>query len=871
MQPAIQPRPDHDRKCSGFHFHRAILIALMISLGIGMSAPAQQRSRFTPRLRPAPAPTALSPNEEEKPVVRAEPVPGAPEVRQGEELPPEAPRPLDQNPLPVRKALVIEEDPGKKDPPPPPPPITPSSDRNEPLEYANLLFSYEQYDLAILQYEKYTYEHPGEPGSDAAWYRLGECYLKRNDKAKAESSYRNQLRFFPRGDFAPAGAYRLGALCYERDDFRTAEMNFHIAEVGTAQPEIKLSAAYHRARCHEELGRPAQAEAIFAALAKTKEDNPYYEASLIHLARIALDKNRPEEALRRFNELAHDASNPAFRAEALVKSGLLLSDSGDTEKAAEALDKALKLEGSHEEWKRLAYYALIQNHYNAGEYEKVITTFKAGGQELEDKTRAKLLLMVGNAYRNLEQYADAISAYIDVERYYPEYTEGQEAGYRKLLCFHDRNDPELIPYIDFYVSMQREISPGLRYIDMALMLKAETLFAEGKYAEAASAYGEVRPSNIPGELRPARLYKLGWSLGESGSPAEAVRALDSFIVLSPNDDLAPSAYAQRGASHKALQENDAAIADFMKVTSKFPRSDAAEFAWQQLALTYGENRNLEKMIVAFESLLENFPETKAAAEACYWIGYGKFELKQFEEALAPLAKARELDAGNYHERATLRTILSLYYLEDSENLEREVDDFLASKPEISVPNQVIAWLGIELYSLEKYASSERFLTMASDPEHPKQTKSLIWSQLGKARIEVGKYDEAVAAIDFYLDTLTKPSERARALLDKSIAQLGMKKFDASLETAREALAIEKQGRVNAMIRMHLGDIAMGRDRYEDAAREYIIISEIFLDPEITPRAMIKAAKALEKSGDKAKADAIRSDLRKQFPDFKIVG
>ena len=794
------------------------------------------------------------------PILRAIPIP---QIRKAERIPENTPSPLDQTPMPILKAIVIEDAPEKKIPPPAPGLTSTSKDQ---LEYANLVYTYEHYDLAVHQYEKFIADHPADPGVEEARYRLGESYLKLKKEEQAETSYRDQLRLFPRGTFAPAGAYRLGSLRYGQGDYETAELNFGIAATNSEQHEIKLASSFYRACSLDALGRNAESNALYASLEKDKKDNPYRDAAQLYLARHAFDSDRTAEALKRFSALAESSTSPAIVAESLVKAGLLHSDEGRSKEADAFLTKALEIEEG-QQWKSVAFFALIQNKYTIGDYEGVVTTYKDGFEELPDQSRAKMLLMAGNAYRNLSDHERAIETYSLVEKHFPEYLEGQEAGYRKLLCYHDTADPELPAHIDSYVETQRDLAPEVSYIDMALMLKAENLFAKADYPGAAAAYSEVRASNILPNLRPSRLYKLGWSLTESGDAARAVGTLTDFIILNPTDPLAPSALAQRAISYKALRNPTAAIGDLQRIVSVFPKTDAAEFAWQQLALLHGQNREMEEMITAFTSLIENFPNTRGAAEAWYWIGYAHFELKQYREAIEPLTKARNLDAGSYQQRATLRSILAYFHLQDAENLQREVEIFLESKPEISIPSQVLVWLGLDLFSHDKFVDSERFLNMSANHEDPSLTKGEVWSHLGKARIELGKYDEAIEALDQYMTTLNKPSSKAKALLDKSIAQLGLKVHDEALETARGALTLEKQGRTNALIRMHLGDIAMSRQLYDDAAREYIIISEIFLDPELTPRAMSKAADAVEKAGNTEKAESIRANLRVQFPNF----
>ena len=47
-----------------------------------------------------------------------------------------------------------------------------------------------------------------------------------------------------------------------------------------------------------------------------------------------------------------------------------------------------------------------------------------------------------------------------------------------------------------------------------------------------------------------------------------------------------------------------------------------------------------------------------------------------------------------------------------------------------------------------------------------------------------------------------------------------------------------------------------------------MISQIFVDPEITPEALTKASLVLEKLGDQTKADALRKQLASKYPSYK---
>ncbi|MEM8953457.1 MAG: tetratricopeptide repeat protein [Verrucomicrobiota bacterium] len=842
--------------------------------------------RFLPFLDDKQQPA--QPTYNNPPATPASPAPAAsPPVRRAVPIgdPYGTPQPADLNPTPIRKPEIINPATGTPAPatsPPParlPPPPT-SSQGDASFEYANMVYSYKYYDLAVRQYTQYLQENPQNPNAEAAWYRLGESYTKLRDEAKAEECYRTLIRYFPQGDFAGAASYRLADISYRNGDYRTAARNFQIAEGRATQPEIKLSAAYYRARSLEQLGDTRAAVSIFQDLAQETENNPYGAPSMLFLARLSADGNDKQNALEQFQAIKEAATSPAIEAEATYTLASLNSELGDKEKALELYEEVLANDNPANSFRPLAFFALILNQYNAGKYDEVIETYKTGAFDLDDAARAKLLLMVGNSYRNLEKYTDAVQVYNVVEKYYGHTAEGQEAGYRRLLCFHDFGDPNLADYVDFYVSQQQANAPNLPYIDNAQILKAEYLFNQALtlendggdpqplYLAAAGAYASARPQNLSDELKAARFFRQGWSLAESGQARQAIDSLTEFIVSFRDDPKVPNALAKRALAYKSLQDTTSALGDLKRITDDFPESPIAEFAYQQTALIHGQQRNLQEMVNAFTLLLENFPESKGAAEAQFWIGYGNFELENYEQAINPLDAARKADSVEYHDRATPLIIRSHYNLKQVDPLKKEVSDFLEIKSRASVPPQVLAWLGGQLHERGEYGDAERFLAAASDPENPERTEPGVWQTLAKTRIQLEKYDDAINAVDFYLAAAENNAARARALLDKAVALSGLERYSEAVVAAEEALDLEKQGRVNALARIQLGDIAMAQDLPDEAIKHYTIVSQLFVDPEITPLAIDKTANAYEAAGNIIKAKELRTQRQTKFPEYE---
>jgi TolA-binding protein len=287
------------------------------------------------------------------------------------------------------------------------------------------------------------------------------------------------------------------------------------------------------------------------------------------------------------------------------------------------------------------------------------------------------------------------------------------------------------------------------------------------------------------------------------------------------------------------------------------------------------------MIQAYRDLLAKFPETEGAGEAHYWIGIGEFDLQRYREALAELLKAREKDPS-LDDKATLRIVISQYHLEDIPQLAIETRRYLENAPAVPkdqpegvepakrtpIPPQILEYLGRKLAEAKEWTDAEFFLTALTDPEQPDKTTASVWRLIGDCRAKLKKHAGAIEAFDQFLVQTERPSERASAYLARGVAQLCLRDFEAARNSAQESLRSQKEGRTNAEARLLLGDVSAANGNLEEAAKEYLVVSQIFMDPEITPKALTKAINAYRTLGNQAKAQELTQELSAGYPDYK---
>ncbi len=755
------------------------------------------------------------------------------------------------------------------------------------FEYATLCYSQKDYQIAIKPYQEYTRLYPRGSHAAEAWFRLGECYLKTGQDEDARRAYNEVLTRFPKNECASSAAYRLGAFAYNAREFARAASYFESCAKLSTEATVKLAAVYNTALAYKQAGEKKKSLAAYKAVVAIKDENAYREAALGEVASAALEAGRKDEALDSFNEIIAMTKDEAVLGDALIKSGLILNETGKNEPALKNFKRAAAIAQLPRETRGIAVFGLIQGYYGKGDYAAVVDTYIANATTLpSEDLRPKLLLIVGNAQKQRQSYRQAIELYLLVEKQFPDAPEALEAGYQKLLCFYQLADKDIPQFTQGFEERYADRYKNHEFILMARLIRADWYFGKADYTHAAEAFVGVETKRIPQKVRPGVLYKKGFAEAEAGKYNDAIASLTEFINESPKDANIPAALAQRGVSNKAVRAFDKALADFATIIKDHSSSTAAEMAYYQSGLIKAETRDTAGMIADFEALVSKYPESAAAGDACFQIGRGYFELKtkdSYAKALAPLHKAIELDAKKWLDKASQLLIACQYLREDLDGLAKEVDVYLNARKDAVISPEVLSSLGFRYYQRNNFRASARYLTKASTPENPDETDPQVWDYLGLAELENGNFENSIRAFDYYLSKSPEGAGRARALLGKGRALLALGKFEEATQSAADSLLFVKEGKIHAQLQLLQGDIALAHGdslaaanekasaivEWKKAAGNYVVVSQIFVDPQITPEALEKSASVLEKLGEKEKAESLRKQLAGKYPNYKL--
>ncbi len=801
----------------------------------------QQVPRAIPVATPVPAPT---------PVPVATPIPVATPVASGNSFTDEPYRPPARPPA---EATADEDGEGSIR-------IGPGASQSpgtEALDLANSLYARKMYDLAIPEYERFLISsESGSTGRDAAMFRVAECHRMLGNAEAARAGYERLVMEFQKGEFAGSGAYRLGEFLFGDKIYEAAAAQFETAAREAKDGEVRLTALYFAARSLDYQRRDAEAGDRYREIIAVEGKNPYRDHARMALAEIHLRAGAKDQALAAYEGIISDSKDSKMVLDAKVKAAALASESGQKDRAL-ALYREVLMDPAAGDLNPVAVMGVLRLSYQRSDYKAVVGL--AGDiAKLPDDKRAEALQLLAASYRQTGNNLDARRTYDILLKDFPDASGSDGAQFQRLVSLYSLKDKNLVAEIDAFLQKTTDSHDRTQ----ALLLKAETLFKNGDYAAAGQTYEALLGRDLEPATRADGTYKLAWCLAATGDHSGAVSVYSDFLSKFPDHKLAATALAQRAISKQENKAFDSAIEDFDQIAAKYPGTKEHELALQNKALILGQEKKYAEMGQAFDELLREFPKSAVAGQANFWLGWAAFEQKDYKKAIERLDAARKLDGKGYGERATLRIILAYYYLEDRAAVMREADGYKGG----NLPSEITLWLASHSIDEGNDAKAESLLLPLT--ANPAALPPDAWIQLAECQIRLGKFHEAAGPVDKFLATAREAGTRSRALLARSRVRLGLKQFDGASADADEALLLQPEGRLNAEGRLLQGDILNARGDYDAAARAYMTVSVLLNDPELTPRALQKAADAYKRANNRFESENALAELRKRFPDFQ---
>ncbi len=720
-------------------------------------------------------------------------------------------------------------------------------------------------------FSAYINEFPGNKRVEEAWYYCGVSFYQAGDKNNAKRCFSTLMNRFGQGKWAAAAAYTLAADHYHLREYAFAAPLFERFAANAPRPEDTSKGNIYAGNCYRLLGRDREAIAAYRKVVADPAGAIYKNQALLAIGHMTFKAGKLQEALDIFEEVASGRAVAKYRGEAALHAALTATRLDKTELAEKYLRYIIDTPGL-EDWRPDAQTALMENHYARKEYQEVLDLFRKSNLKAEGDKEAVRLMIAARAMMKLKRPAEASELFREIERLVkPENDLAFQASYYRLNCFFQIEGRHVVDQVDGFLQIYGKARPDDTRIHTAMLMKAETLFAEDKVAEAAKAYSGIEADLLSESNRPGFLYQRGWCLAQAGDPQGAIRSLSEFISKYPDDKRVYPAFVKRAMAYSEIGEPAKAVADFDRLTTdKKAPADLVSLAWLESARTRKKEGNVENMLVRYKGLLSQVDDLNdnLRAEANYWIGWGMVKTNSPKEASPFLNKARDLRPDAYSKHSGLLLALSHFAAQDPKNLAAEIDLAIKGDYVADVPDQAVQWSAMQSYQSGEFPTAARFFKLVANNDEPRLTPKEVWRYLAKSLIESGDAAAALPAVSNVLDVEEDPSWKADALLDRARALYDLKRYGESRKSADEALLLRPQGRTSAHLLIVSGDLYVQEGNLGKAAADYLKVIGFHEDQDLKPMALHKMAAVMESQKKPDEAARYRTQLANEFPNWK---
>ncbi len=724
------------------------------------------------------------------------------------------------------------------------------------------------YNQLIPMLRNYLNDFPRHKNAEASWYYLAESYYFTGKVREAVLTYKKVTDKYKSGPYVAASSYRLARDYFAKSDFMEAAEYYGKTAKLSKDPKDQVRVKYFQAQAYMQANRSDLATAVYKEVARTPGDNPYREGAALAYGRLGLKKGDYADALLELEKLITPNQSMDVKAEATYYAGTAALQLKKIDLAEKYYNMSMETKTSL--WKGQSQTGLMLIYYDRNDYQGVLELKQKGVYEMAKLFKAKQAYLLGMSCYKLQKHTSAIDHFIDVEIFDSGSDNAFYAGYYKLQCFYILKNGTLDDKVDRYIENYAVNHGKHKFIHLAFVMKAETLFANGEYADAGIIYDKINEKILAGQNLTSLLYKKAICFYETKNYVGASDTATAFIEAHPEHSnvmemllYRASAYAKQGNNKKAIRDYDHVIAN-----SKDSRQQVTALKYSG-RIQFLDSR-FDDTILRLKKLVEEHKnqDPKVLGNANYYIGRSLFEQKNYNESMPYLSDSIKHDPLTFLKQVAMMSVIGNFSMKKIEETEAAIQ--LAEKARIrtKIPLPVYRWLGSHYYNEAAFLKAAQYLAKGIEKSEPAETPINVWRFLTKAQMKAKLYQEAFLSVDTLLTLEEDKSFKVTAMLDKAKIQMGLGKDGDAKRTAEKALEMNPVGRMKAELLLVIGDFHFNIGQPEEAAKHYVLLVDSAKELPEHPRILHRLAETLKKSEKTEDAAHYEALLEEKYPNFK---
>lgn len=399
----------------------------------------------------------------------------------------------------------------------------------------------EKHDEAARHFNALAAENPDHELAADAGLQQGIIEIRRESYSQGQKLIRRFLNAHPDHVKADQAYFYMGMAFSRQEQWEEAGEYFQNVYERFPSSTMRDRALYELAWCEKGRKRNEQAASHYEVLLREFPDSPLQPEAVFELAELEYEGGNYDRAAARLNSIIDEPATNDLRERAIYRLGWNLFAKGDMADAARAFETLLN-DYPDTAKASVALYQAGEARLKVKEFEEAYRHFKRLTERKDDAYREQSLLRLGECAALTQRWQES------------------ENVYRRF---------------------ERE-KPDSAFLNRALFGQGWALENRGKYRDAIKAYEKVLARGGADETTARSQFQIGECHFSLEDYNEAVKALIKVEVMYAYPQWSAKALLETARALALPGNTEEAKARYREVIAKYPDSDAATVAKEQL-------------------------------------------------------------------------------------------------------------------------------------------------------------------------------------------------------------------------------------------------------------------------------------------------
>ncbi|HEX6791288.1 MAG TPA: tetratricopeptide repeat protein [Candidatus Krumholzibacteria bacterium] len=625
-----------------------------------------------------------------------------------------------------------------------------------------VLFQSQQYDQAIVEFNKVLTRYFQHSLASLAQYRVGRCLDAMDRHNEATSAYQTVVSGYPTSREAPPAAYLAGTGMLAQDKPMAAVPYFRVVldryaqtkgegTIEFATPERQelveaslclLELSYHRAG---QLGLLSGVPHLMLKRMPASKSTWRADALLIDADALAA-QGRHAEAQEMLAQLITEFGGTPVGVPAHRLLAWSYAQEGKLDLAMETQDKMLARYGATGRTDDMASAYLNKGHilFNEKNYKQAAKTYEAFLSDFADHPdRVIALYQAGMCYQRLGQSGDAVDRWDEITGIDPTSPIAEKAWTRAGDVYFTTGHYDKARYCYEGLLANFGESNGAA---VALVRMAQCDYNSAHYAQAVETFSEVI-TRFPTHAVVADAKKgIEQSLYQLGQGNEGESTLAQLVEKFPNSSFAAQAQFEIALRRYQAGDFETAAEAFRRVISQFPSYSSADRAHFLMADSYTRAGKTAEARAAAEQFVSFFPNSEYRGPVQLQLGAARFAEGDYMRAATDFTQVlADSAAPEVKSAAAYNLALCHRMLGEPDKAIEMLEAYRSANPRDERSAEVAHQIGIIHEEAGRFKNAENEYSRALEYKMPGATLVEIRYRLGLCREKQGDERGAIAA------------------------------------------------------------------------------------------------------------------------------